>query len=56
MQVELTAQEAQAIIDMSDVALKHDTLGGIRFAMMASIIREKLGAAARPEPPVKEGN
>lgn len=54
MIVELTDQEAQAVVEMFDIALKHDTLGGIRYAMAAAVIRDKLSNAAQQPPEPKE--
>lgn len=49
MKLELTEQEVQALLSLTDVALKNTTLGGWAVFNIAGVLRQKLQAAAQAE-------
>lgn len=49
MKLELTEQEAAALIELANIALKHDILGGWAVFNIAGVLRNKIQAAAQAE-------
>lgn len=49
MIIELSEQEATALLELTNIALKHDTLGGWAVFNVAGMLRQKLQTAAQKE-------